>query len=366
MNTLMALGLVLRVFDRSGDSAESRQAAMLAADSILREADVTATWVDCSKGSQLASHAACTDPLGSGELAIRITEGPREKAPTSQRALGYSLVEPAVGGTLATIFSDRVAWLAASSASRYTALLGRAVAHEIGDWSPQFLDVSPVHGAWFALYCERHNIKFPSLRFVLCSYEFVSIVHRRIIERAFGVPVFILYGATETGHLLMENERGAMKPSRETAYLEVVNPDGTGVGELVVTTLSNDYMPLLRYRIGDLAEHHLNPYEDIYVVHGRARDALTAGDGKRITTCQVDHCFAGAENIAHYELRQTAPAQFVLRLVPAQSGPEAATLDELRARLGDLLRPASAIETLSLPTLLPAASGKFRLTCTSA
>ena len=132
MNTLMALALVLRVFDRSGDSAESRQAAMLAADSILREADVTATWVDCSKGSRLASHAACTDPLGSGELAIRITAGPREEAPTSQRALGYSLVEPDVGGTLATVFSDRVAWLAASSAARYTALLGRAVAHEIG------------------------------------------------------------------------------------------------------------------------------------------------------------------------------------------------------------------------------------------
>jgi hypothetical protein len=132
MDTLMALVLVLRVFDRSGDSAESRQAAMLAADSILREADVTATWIDCTKGAQLASHAACTDPLGSGELAIRITEAPREDAPKSQRALGYSLVEPEVGGTLATIFSDRVAWLAATSDTRYTALLGRAVAHEIG------------------------------------------------------------------------------------------------------------------------------------------------------------------------------------------------------------------------------------------
>jgi hypothetical protein len=128
----MALVLVLRVFDRSGDSAESRQAAMLAADSILREADVTATWIDCSSGSRLASHAACTDPLGSGELAIRIAESPREEAPKGQRALGYSLIEPEVGGTLATIFSDRVAWLAASSDARYTALLGRAVAHEIG------------------------------------------------------------------------------------------------------------------------------------------------------------------------------------------------------------------------------------------
>jgi hypothetical protein len=137
MNTLMALALVLRVFDRSGDSAADRQEAMQAADAILRQADVTATWVDCSRGAQQASHAICTDPLGSGELAVRMTPAPKEKkskqkSQTIQRSLGYSMVEPAIGGTLATVFTDRVAWLATSSHSRYTALLGRAVAHEIG------------------------------------------------------------------------------------------------------------------------------------------------------------------------------------------------------------------------------------------
>ena len=126
------------------------------------------------------------------------------------------------------------------------------MAAEISDWSPQFLDVDPVHGVRFALYCEQHGIKFPSLKFILCSYEFVSVVHRKILARVFGVPVFNLYGSTETGHLLMENERGEMKPSYDTAFLEIVNADARGIGELVVTTLTNDYMPLLRYRIGDL------------------------------------------------------------------------------------------------------------------
>jgi hypothetical protein len=134
----MALALVLRVFDRSGDSAVERQEAMRTADSILREADVAATWIDCSRGSRVASHAVCTDPLGNGELAVRITAAPKEskkpKAKTTdvRQALGYSLVEPAIGGTLATVFSDRVAWLATSAKSKYSTLLGRAVAHEIG------------------------------------------------------------------------------------------------------------------------------------------------------------------------------------------------------------------------------------------
>ena len=62
------------------------------------------------------------------------------------------------------------------------------MAAEVSDWSPLFLDVDPVHGAWFALYCERHGIRFPSLKFVLCSYEFVSVVHRRIWSVFFTSP----------------------------------------------------------------------------------------------------------------------------------------------------------------------------------
>ena len=236
------------------------------------------------------------------------------------------------------------------------------MASEIAGWSPQFLDVDPVHGARFALYCERRGLKFPTLRFVLCSYEFVSVVHRRILERVFGVPVFNLYGSTETGHLLMENEHGQMKPSENTAFLEIVDTDAREVGGLVVTTLTNDYMPLLRYRIGDLAQRHMLPYGNVYIVHGRARDALRSPDGVRVTTWQVDQCFGGVDGIAHYELRQDKAGECLLRFVPDGSGPTAAGLDGVIARLEALLKPPTRIRTESLPVLVPSPSGKFRLT----
>src|ERR1017187_4189423 len=62
------------------------------------------------------------------------------------------------------------------------------MAGEILEWSPQFLDLDPVHGAWFALYCERHGIRFPSVKLILCSYEFVSVVPLNILQLVFGVP----------------------------------------------------------------------------------------------------------------------------------------------------------------------------------
>lgn len=236
------------------------------------------------------------------------------------------------------------------------------MADEIADWSPQFLDLDPVHGVCFALYCERHGIRFPSLRFVLCSYEFVSVVHRRILERVFSVPVFNLYGSTETGHLLMENEASEMKPRYDTAYLEVVDADANGIGNLIVTTLSNDYMPLLRYGIGDLAERNERSYGTDYIVHGRIRDALTVADGTRVTTWQVDQCFAGAEGIVHYQLRQSLAGKCHLRYVPEFGGLDVDSLRTVLSRLESLLQ--SPVTTEAVPALLPEASGKFRLTCT--
>jgi phenylacetate-CoA ligase len=251
--------------------------------------------------------------------------------------------------------------------ARIPFLLGDAelahMAAEITDWSPQFLDVDPVHGARFALYCEQHGVKFPSLKFILCSYEFVSVVHRRILARAFDVPVFNLYGSTETGHLLMENEAGEMKPSYDTAFLEIVDADAHGIGDLIVTTLTNDYMPLLRYRIGDLAERRVQPYGNQFTVHGRARDALTAADGRRVTTWQVDQCFAGVGGIMHYELRQHENGDCLLRFVPDGAGPATEELRRVVSQLANLLKSSAEIKTEAMPVLVPAASGKFRLTC---
>ena len=158
------------------------------------------------------------------------------------------------------------------------------MAAETAAWAPTFLDVDPVHGAWFALHCERHGLRFPSLRFILTSYEYASVVHRRILERVFGVPVINLYGSSETGHLLIDHPDGGMLGSPETAELELADVDESGVGQLLVTTLTNEYLPLVRYEIGDHAERSGGRW----IVHGRLRDTLRGADGRVVTTRMVD------------------------------------------------------------------------------
>jgi phenylacetate-CoA ligase len=204
-------------------------------------------------------------------------------------------------------------------------------------------------------------VRLPSLAFVLCSYEFVSVVHRRILERVFGVPVFDLYGSTETGHLLMEDESGQMRPSLQTALLELIDTDPLGIAELVVTTLSNPIMPLIRYRIGDLVEKRELPFGTRYVLHGRAADAFRTMQGQRITMRQVDQCFVGAFGIAHYQLQQRRAGLWVLRYVPDSMGPSAEFLSGLQSRLSRLLEASDDLKIESTDLLLAERSGKFRL-----
>lgn len=236
------------------------------------------------------------------------------------------------------------------------------MAGEILEWSPQFLDLDPVHGAWFALFCERRGIRFPSVKFILCSYEFVSVVHRNILQRVFGVPVFNLYGTTETGHLLMENEDGEMKASLGNVFYEIIETDERGMGDLVVTTLTNEFMPLVRYRVGDLVERRERPYATVYSVHGRSRDTLRGRDGRRVTTLEIDRCFTAATGIVHYQLRQSAGGDCSLRFIPEREKPSEEELKRVTAQLKDLLQLEHQIATEAVKMLPPLPSGKFQLT----
>lgn len=78
-----------------------------------------------------------------------------------------------------------------------------------------------------------------------------------IAERVFGVPIATGYGASECGGVAQQCTHGSLHLSVDHAVYEVIRPDGSAtdpgeVGEIVLTTLHNRAMPLIRYRIGDL------------------------------------------------------------------------------------------------------------------
>jgi phenylacetate-CoA ligase len=100
---------------------------------------------------------------------------------------------------------------------------------------------------------------FPTLRALFVGGEPLSPARRRRISRLWGVPVVNDYGSTETGGLAGECPAGSMHLWADRAIFEVYDPstgrfDRQGTGQLVVTTLYHEAMPLVRYNIEDTVE----------------------------------------------------------------------------------------------------------------
>jgi hypothetical protein len=126
----VAAQLTARVYDMAMVPAADQTVALRAAAGVLAAAGINTTWVLCGSGG---SAAGCETPLAATEVSVRLTRLPAEPNAHGLLPLGYSLVNTQAGeGKLATMFIDRVEWLAKQAGADSATLLGFAIAHEIG------------------------------------------------------------------------------------------------------------------------------------------------------------------------------------------------------------------------------------------
>lgn len=102
----------------------------------------------------------------------------------------------------------------------------------------------------------RPDRDFRSLRALFVGGEPLSPARRARIAELWGAPVVEEYGATETGSLAGECPYGRLHLWADRAIFEVHDPatgrtGPDGRGELVVTPLYREAMPLLRYHLED-------------------------------------------------------------------------------------------------------------------
>ena len=110
----------------------------------------------------------------------------------------------------------------------------------------------------FAHMLKEKNVAAYSPFSIVSSAEMLPPESRKIIEDAFGCKVFNRYGSRETSVIASECDRHeGLHLMAEGLHVELV-VDGRHakpgeMGEIVVTDLLNLPMPLIRYRIGDMA-----------------------------------------------------------------------------------------------------------------
>jgi hypothetical protein len=119
--------VVVRVYDANGAIAGTNREALDQARRALEAASIDVIWRVCR------ASLSCDAPLAPGELAIRMVRAPVPTRYTATLPLGDAMIDTRTGtGVLATVYIDRIEWLAHEAGTDSRALLGRAIAHELG------------------------------------------------------------------------------------------------------------------------------------------------------------------------------------------------------------------------------------------
>lgn len=127
----------------------------------------------------------------------------------------------------------------------------------------------------------------PSLRYCVVTSEVCTPEDKLLIEKAFGVKVLNEYGASELDVMAFTDVEGDWELSVQNVYFEVVDeydrvlPLGNE-GRILVTSLFNKAMPIIRYEIGDIGV--INRKGDKYILEklsGRVNDMAILPSGKR-------------------------------------------------------------------------------------
>ena len=113
----------------------------------------------------------------------------------------------------------------------------------------------------FANFLLEHGIKLkeicPTLKCCVVTSEVCTIEDRNVIEKAFGVKVINEYGCSEVGLIAFEDKESVWRIVEEDIYIEIVDEYGQVLpwgqeGRILLTSLSNKAMPIIRYEVGDI------------------------------------------------------------------------------------------------------------------
>jgi phenylacetate-coenzyme A ligase PaaK-like adenylate-forming protein len=144
-------------------------------------------------------------------------------------------------------------------------------------------------------------------RAVFCTAMEVTDRCLELAEQAFRAPAVDVYVTNEFGVLAWSCpvRRDLLHVNDDAFVVEVLGPDGRPVppgtlGELVITSLGLSSMPLIRYRMGDMAASVTERCECgrglglLTRVHGRTAHAIRRASGALITTPFVTSLFGRA------------------------------------------------------------------------
>lgn len=228
----------------------------------------------------------------------------------------------------------------------------------------------------YARYAQEHRIRDVRPAAIVCSAEVLRESDRGLIEETFGCPVFNRYGSRELAVIATECEaRQGMHVNAENLYVEFVR-DGRHAaagqaGEVVITDLVNRAMPLIRYRIMDVATPLAGAcpcgrgLPRMEMREGRVTDFIVTPEGAAISgVALATYVVPTIPGLRKAQFLQDQVGRVTLRAV-VDEGRDAAVADLFRQKVRGFVGDRMEIAVDIVGDIACGESGKFRFIISS-
>jgi phenylacetate-CoA ligase len=223
----------------------------------------------------------------------------------------------------------------------------------------------------FAQFVRERGITGIRPRGIITTAMVLHDWQRQLIEKVFACKVTNRYGCEEVSLIACECEQhDGLHVNADGLYVEVLangRPATEGEpGAVVVTDLVNRAMPIIRYKVGDVAvaSYHTCPCGRglplIERLEGRESDYVTTETGELISGISLTENFAlHIRGVGQLQIIQESRTQFCFRIVRDKAfGPE--SLERIRFLVNERFGPRTKYDLEFVDEIPQEPSGKYR------
>lgn len=215
----------------------------------------------------------------------------------------------------------------------------------------------------------------PLVKGVICFGDKLFDHHKTNIKQAFGSHISLVdtYGCAEGLLMACKNDTDYYNVMSPHVHIELVDDDGNAVedgemGNVLVTCLSNKAMPLIRYKLGDLAirlpkdkypNHRSKQYPLLQKIVGRETDVVKTTIGITLNI----HSFTGVleyyQAIKQYKIIQNDLESIVIEyIIDDQYDFNHKVVEDIEIKLQDLTHHCLRMTFTEVDVIEPSKSGK--------
>jgi len=231
-----------------------------------------------------------------------------------------------------------------------------------------------------AKFAKQNDLKVYSPESIMTSAGILYPEYKNFLQDLFQCPVYNRYGTREVGDIACDYQKHeGLHINVFTHYIEIIDREGNNcepgkMGEVVVTNLRNYTMPLIRFKLGDMAVLSQEQCScgrgllTIEKVIGRVTDVFKTRDGKIVPGEYFIHFIGVVLNkgiIKRFQVIQEKDDYIIVKLV--LDSKEAfeknkKDFDDIKDKIKLVMGKDTKVDFKLVDEILPTKSGKYRYT----